>query len=369
MFFQRWLYSLLGVLWGALLCLPLLLAACFNPGSKLSAKVLDWEKKRQARGFGIVLDTPNPPRRGFYACSGLIAGFLSWPVIVMVYGFVLVTLGALVQTLIGGGSVIIGFDVWTFTQPSFLVGVLYGAANLIGAIILAEVANWLHGKIDEAFVEVSRPNAPQTRISELLMTRQGVVMAIDDERRRIERDLHDGVQQNVVSLSVLIARAGRAQDPAKVRELLDVALAQSQDLIDEMREVAWRVYPTALDERGLGTVLERLADHCPVPIEITAVPAARFAPQVESAAYFVIREAVTNVVKHAVASHIRITVSVDEVQKILLAEVTDDGRGGADVRGGGLQGLSRRVGALDGRLSIESTPNVGTTVRAEIPYA
>lgn len=133
-----------------------------------------------------------------------------------------------------------------------------------------------------------------------------------------------------------------------------------------MREIAWRVYPTALDEHGLGTVLHRVADHCPIPVIITAVPSERAPQASESAAYFVVREAVTNVVKHAKATNIRISV-VDDEQK-LIAEVVDDGSGGADPAGGGLKGLSRRVGALDGSLTIESTENIGTTVRAEIPY-
>lgn len=259
-----------------------------------------------------------------------------------------------------------GFDFWTISQPTLFVGVLYGAANLIGVIVLAELANWLHGTIDFRYSEVSRPTAPHTRITQLLMTRHGVVMAIDEERRRIERDLHDGVQQNVVSLSVLIARAQRAKDQDKVNALLDDALVQSQDLIEEMREVAWRVYPTALDDHGLGTVLNRVADHFPIPVTLTAVPSRRVSQACESAAYFVVREAVTNVVNHAHASHISISVIAEEEK--LIAEVIDDGSGGADPAGGGLKGLSRRVGALDGTMTIESPEKVGTTVRTEIPY-
>lgn len=315
--------------------------------------------------LGIIMGEA-PSRRAFFFLHSVVAGLIAIPVINLLTGFLLVTIGSLIQGLFIGGSITIGFDFWTISQPTLFVGVLYGTANLIGVIVLAEVANWLHGAIDSRFTEVSRPTAPHTRITQLLMTRHGVVMAIDEERRRIERDLHDGVQQNVVSLSVLIARAQRAKDQDKVSALLDDALVQSQDLIDEMREVAWRVYPTALDEHGLGTVLNRVADHCPIPVTLTAVPSRRVPQAIESAAYFVVREAVTNVVKHANASHVYISVIVDE-QK-LIAEVVDDGCGGADPAGGGLKGLSRRVGALDGMITIESPENVGTTVRTEIPY-
>lgn len=375
MFARRWLFALLGVLWGVLLCLPLLLAACFPAGSRFSRRILGWERSRQQRGFGITTEG-TVGKRGFFVLNGAVAGLAAIPVLNLLTGFLLVTLGSIVQGLFFGGSITIGFDLWTISQPTLFVGVLYGAANLIGVIILAELANWLHGKIDAMYVEVARPNAPHTRITQLLITRHGVVVAIDEERRRIERDLHDGVQQNVVSLSVLIARAQRAKDPEKVSELLDDALIQSQDLIDEMREVAWQVYPTALDEHGLGTVLNRIADHCPVPVTITQMPSQRLPQAIESATYFVVREAVTNVVKHAGASQIGI--SVVDSQGLLIAEVVDDGTGGADPSGGGLQGLRRRVGALDGRLTVESTDpggrvaepirTSGTTVRAEIPY-
>ncbi|GAA1848126.1 sensor histidine kinase [Brevibacterium marinum] len=365
MFAVRWSASVVGILWGVLLCVPLILAAAFPPASSLRRRVLGWERSRQKRCFGILLGD-DPRRRAFFVLNGGVAGLIAIPAVNLATGFLFVTLGSLIQGLFLGGSISIGFDAWTITQPTLFVGVLYGAANLIGVIVLAEVANWLTGRIDSSFTEVSRPNAPHTRITQLLITRHGVVMAIDEERRRIERDLHDGVQQNVVSLSVLIARAQRAKDPDKISGLLEDALDQSQDLIDEMREVAWRVYPTALDEHGLGTVLDRVADHCPIPVTLTAVPSRRVSQATESAAYFVVREAVTNVVKHANATGIRISV-VDE-DRALIAEVVDDGSGGADLSGGGLKGLTRRVGALDGTMTVESTEAIGTTVRAEIPY-
>src|SRR5699024_12652818 len=112
-------------------------------------------------------------------------------------------------------------------------------------------------------------------------------------------DRREGVHQIVSSLSLLLARARRPQDPDKAARLLDDALAQSQDLIDEMREVSWRVYPTALDDHGLSPVLNRMADRCPIPITVVAAPEQRLPSEIESAVYFVVREAVTNVVKHA----------------------------------------------------------------------
>ncbi|WP_432791458.1 sensor histidine kinase [Brevibacterium sp. K11IcPPYGO002] len=365
MFAARWARSVLAVVWGGLLCLPLLAASVLSPSSRVAAKVRDWELARHSHGFGLVLASA-PTHRRFLLGNGLIAAVAIIPTANLLGGFVVVTLGSLFQGFFIGGAVNIGFDMWSISQPTLFVGVLYGAANLIGAIALSEAASWAHGRIDARFVEVKRPFAVYTRISELLTTRRGVVLAIDEERRRIERDLHDGVQQNVVSLSVLIARARRASDPVKSQALLDDALGQSQDLIDEMREVAWRVYPTALDDHGLRPVLERIAGRSPIPLTLVTVPEGRFPPAAESAAYFVVREAVTNVVKHAEAAAITVSI-VTEARTALTVTVSDDGVGGADPRGGGLQGLARRVGALDGSLDIDSREGAGTTVSARIP--
>ena len=365
MLLTRWVHSVLGVLWGAALCIPLLIAAALPPSSRPVGKVRDWEISRQRSTFGIAVSPP-PRTRRFLALNGVVAALVTVPVLNFLAGFVTVFVGAVVQGLSLGGSITIGFDSWRIAQPTLFVGLLYAAANLIGAIALSEAANWLHGRIDGMDAEVSRPNARYSRITELVMTRRGVVVAIDDERRRIERDLHDGVQQNVVSLSMLIARARRAQDPDKAARLLDDALAQSQDLIEETREVAWRVYPTALDDHGLPPVLNRMADRCPIPITVVAAPEQRLPSEVESAVYFVVREAVTNVVKHAQAAGISISIRDDD--GVVVTEVVDDGDGGADQSGSGLQGLARRVGALDGRLVVDSPAGTGTTVRAEIPH-
>lgn len=364
MFAARWARSVLAVAWGGLLCLPLLIASVFPPSSRVAKRVRGWELARHSRGFGLVLAAA-PDHRRFLLGNGLVAGIAIIPTANLLGGFLVVTLGSLFQGFFIGGAVNIGFDMWSISQPTLFVGVLYGAANLIGAVALAEAASWAHGRIDARFAEVDRPFAVYTRISELVTTRRGVVLAIDEERRRIERDLHDGVQQNVVSLSVLIARAQRASDPVKSKALLDDALVQSQDLIDEMREVAWRVYPTALDDHGLRPVLERIAGRSPVPLTLLTVQEGRLPPAVESAAYFVVREAVTNVVKHAEAA--AITVGIVAEAQTLTVTISDDGLGGADPGGGGLQGLARRVGALDGSLDVDSPDGAGTTVSARIP--
>src|SRR5699024_9572808 len=182
------------------------IAAALPPSSRPAGKVRRWQVPRQLSTLGIAVNPP-PATRPFLPLTRVVAALVPVPVLNFLAGVVTALVVAVVQGLSLGGSITIGFDSWRIAQPTLFVGLLYAAANLIGAIALSEAANWLHGRIDGMDAEVSRPNARYSRITELVMTRRGVVVAIDDERRRIERDLHDGVQQNVVSLSMLIARA------------------------------------------------------------------------------------------------------------------------------------------------------------------
>jgi len=246
---------------------------------------------------------------------------------------------------------------------------IFGTSSLLAAALFAEAAAWLQSALLRRWTSVSREDALETRISRLLTTRRGVVLAIDDERRRIERDLHDGVQQNVVSLSVTLARARRMSDPQRARELLDQAHAQSQSLIEEVRQVAWRVYPNALDEHGLATALGDVAAASPLPVHLDHRVEGEIPRAVESAAYFVVREAVNNVVKHARATevHLQLMVEGSPGRRSLRVSIRDDGVGGADPEGGGLQGLARRVAALDGTVKVDSPLGGPTVITAELP--
>jgi signal transduction histidine kinase len=192
--------------------------------------------------------------------------------------------------------------------------------------------------------------------------------AVDGERRRIERDLHDGVQQRLVALGMLIGRARRSHHPDRADQLLLQAHEESRRALTELREVAWRVYPTVLDEAGLHAALETVAERTTLPVHLTydveAPPAPR---QVETVAYFVVSEAVTNVVKHSGATRIKVALHRDG--PTLAVRVEDDGTGGADPAGGGLNGLASRVAALDGRFRVDSPAGGPTTVIAELPCA
>jgi signal transduction histidine kinase len=207
----------------------------------------------------------------------------------------------------------------------------------------------------------------RARIEELRASRARVVEAGDAERRRLERNLHDGAQSRLVAVSLKLKLARMRLDGAsEAATLLDESSAELKASLTELRELARGLHPAVLIDQGLRAAVRILASRAPVPVEITAMPAEPLPPPVEIAVYFLIAEALTNVAKYAGASHA--TVSVEVTGGQVVVEVADDGGGGADVAGGsGLRGLSDRVAALDGRLEIHSPPRGGTRLSASIP--
>jgi PAS domain S-box-containing protein len=204
--------------------------------------------------------------------------------------------------------------------------------------------------------------------NELRRSRARIVEAGDAERRRLERNLHDGAQQRLVSLSLSLrlAQARLTSDPAAASELLTGAGAELAQALEELRELARGIHPAVLTDRGLGPALESLADRAPLPVELDQVPRERLPASVEAAAFYVVAEALTNIAKYADATSVRVSVARFDGQAVV--EVADDGRGGADpAQGTGLRGLVDRVEALNGRLDVESPMGRGTRVRAEIP--
>jgi signal transduction histidine kinase len=208
------------------------------------------------------------------------------------------------------------------------------------------------------------------QLDEVRSSRARIVQAGDDERRRLERDLHDGAQQRLLGLGLALrlarARLGREEDGAG--ELLDDAEAELRAALDELRELARGIHPAVLTEQGLAAALRSLAERSTVPVTLVAVPDERLGAPVEAAAYFLVSESLANVAKYARAS--RASVRVGVVDGRVLVEVEDDGVGGADAaHGSGLRGLSDRLHALDGELEIDSPPGHGTRIHAEIPCA
>jgi PAS domain S-box-containing protein len=220
---------------------------------------------------------------------------------------------------------------------------------------------------EEAVLIVRDISERRRQEDELRSSRVRLLRAGDEARRRLERNLHDGAQQRLVSLSLALRLAhARLRDaPEEAERLLAGASEELAQALEELRELARGIHPAILSERGLSAALEALAGRAPVPVGV-AVPPDRLPPAVEAAAYYVISEALANVAKYAEASAVEIRVTRKNGRAVV--EVADDGVGGADpTRGSGLSGLVDRVEALDGVLKVESEPGAGTRIRAEIP--
>lgn len=230
---------------------------------------------------------------------------------------------------------------------------------------------WLHGQW-ATFLLASSPPDPelQAQVVGARSAQARIIQAADAERRRIERDLHDGAQQRLVSLSLKLGMAqGRLPDGDETTaQLIAEAHEESRLALTELRDLARGIHPAILTDRGLGPALDDLAGRATTPVTIAATPPSRLPAAVEAAAYFVVAECLANVDKYAGAQRATVTVAhgIDGIE----VTVVDDGRGGADPAvGSGLRGLADRLGALDGRLEVASPEGGGTRVRASIPVA
>jgi signal transduction histidine kinase len=206
--------------------------------------------------------------------------------------------------------------------------------------------------------------------AQLTASRARIVAAADHARRRIERDLHDGAQQRLVTMALQL-QAAQAAVPPETPELaakLNDLVVEATNALNELRELARGIHPALLAERGLPPALKALARRSPVPVELDVRADGRLPEPVEIAAYYLIAEALTNAAKHANATTVHVEVGIGEADDVLRVQVRDDGRGGARVSAGsGLVGLADRVEALGGRLRVHSASDAGTTVYAELP--
>jgi signal transduction histidine kinase len=208
----------------------------------------------------------------------------------------------------------------------------------------------------------------RAQLEEVRASRARIVAFGDAERRRVERNLHDGAQQRLVNLSLALGIARSQVGTASEQDIsvaLEEAAAELRLALTELRELARGIHPVILSEAGLGPALASLAERSPVPVTVAAVPPGRLPPRVEETAYYVASEALANAAKHAHAS--TVTISARRLNGELVVEVGDDGVGGADPDGSGLRGLADRVAAVDGRLRIVSPPGHGTHLTAELP--
>ena len=269
------------------------------------------------------------------------------------------------------GGAALGFGI---TIRSWWSTALVAVLGLVLLVLSPRLVCWL-GLVDIAFARhmLGPRGVLAARVGELERSRARVVDAAEQERRRIERDLHDGAQQRLVALAMNLGRAKARydQDPEAARALIDEAHSDAKQALAELRDLARGLHPAVLADRGLDAALSGLAARSPVPVTVEVDPgggSGRPSQVVEAIAYFVVAEALTNIAKHSRAN--RAAVVVRRLDGLLRIVISDDGVGGADARRGtGLRGLADRVSGVDGRLFVDSPPGGPTVLTVELPCA
>jgi signal transduction histidine kinase len=261
--------------------------------------------------------------------------------------------------------------IWSIdTVPAGLLCLPQGAIILVAGLWAAPWLRRVDALFTRLFLAPTRAAELRLRVTQLTVTRADTVDAQAAELRRIERDLHDGVQARLVSLSMMIGLADKLIDrnPAKAHKQLDEARESSRTALVELRHLIRGIHPPVLSERGLGGAVHALALSLPVPITVDIDLPGRPDTPVESAAYFAVAEALTNMIRHSQA-HTG-SVSVRHVDGTLTMVVADDGTGGADPTAGtGLRGIERRLAAFDGTIALSSPPGGPTVITMEVPCA
>ncbi|HEY8339452.1 MAG TPA: histidine kinase [Egibacteraceae bacterium] len=260
-------------------------------------------------------------------------------------------------------------DIGSWT-PSTYASVAAAAVALVAVPFLLRPLAGGIARLAAGLLSIGERARMRAELEEQRLRRQLAVEAAERERRRIERDLHDGAQQRLVSLGMHLGMARQAlpDDPVTGAALVEAAHEEAKRALEELRDLARGIHPAILDDRGLDAALSALAGRSSVPVDISVELPRRPPTAVESAAYFVVAECLTNVTRHAAATSA--TVRIVECDGAVVVTVSDDGVGGADpARGTGLAGLSDRVAGLGGRLQVASPPGGPTTVTAEIPCA
>jgi len=367
---------------------PLLLALLY--GSRVAAQV----ERRLVRGL-LGADVPaayrKPTRRGWW---GAILTRLSDPQTYKDLAYLLIQfpLGiiwfALTVTLLALALGTLTFPVWYWallgggldlgdwridTLPEALLALVPGVALAALAKLGIDLMGRLHANWARIVLAATPDPELTAQVVDARSAQARIIEAADAERRRIERDLHDGAQQRLVALSLKLGMArakmgtnGAGGDEELARRLVDEAHEESKQALTELRDLARGIHPAILTDRGLGPALDELAARAPVPVRVIAVPEARLPGPVEAAAYFIVAECLANVAKYAQAGEATVLVRTDPERVVV--EVADDGAGGADpTKGSGLRGLADRVGALSGHLEVTSPRGFGTRVRAELP--
>jgi signal transduction histidine kinase len=252
---------------------------------------------------------------------------------------------------------------WVLAGPGFVLGLLL--LPLVPFVI--RVASLLDGRLAALLLGPGRTQQLDEQVAALTDSRSRVVDAVEVERQRIERDLHDGAQQRLVALAMDLGRARDKwdTDPAGAQQLVEDAHREAKQALVELRDLARGIHPAVLTDRGLDAALSSVAARSPIPVHLSVDVPRRPSATIEGIAYFVVSEALTNVAKHADAT--RTAVTVARRGDRLLVEITDDGHGGATMTGSGLAGLRDRVEGVDGWMHVSSPVGGPTTILAELP--
>ena len=346
-----------------------------------------WHRARAAALLGVVVDAPasgaEPGWRGWLARLGRATTWRQLAYHAFVGPTLLAASAGLVAFCWGGGLVLVTSPLWSRISPEVVAlpgGLLQGVGRIwvstavgLGLLAIApRAARWLSA-LD---IAILRPMLGETRgeqlsprVTALEQTRAGVIDAADAERRRIERDLHDGAQQRLTSLALNLgmARSALAPDaPPATRRAIEEAHDEAKQALAELRGFVRGLHPAVLDERGLDAALSGIVARSPVPTSLHVLLAQRPPRTLEAVAYFVVSEALTNVARHSGATRAAVRVTSDAHR--LVVEVSDDGRGGATTgAGSGLTGLTNRVASVDGTLTVTSPVGGPTVLRAEMP--
>ncbi|WP_275559094.1 sensor histidine kinase [Streptomyces sp. 5-6(2022)] len=301
----------------------------------------------------------------------LLFAVLLWPVDALVVAVALlcplsVVATPLLMATVGGGQETKVLKQWTVTTwpTAFGIAALGVVLLLLGAYALGVVAGARAGLT--RLLIAPREDELGSRIVELTRSRLRLVDAFEAERRRIERDLHDGAQQRLVGLTMTLGLARLDAPPGPVADQLAKAQEEADQVLAELRELIRGIHPKVLSDHGLPAAVADAADRSAIPVDVDLALSGRLPQAVEAAAYFVVREALANIARHSAAS--RAEVSGRHREGWLFLQVRDNGRGGADAGAGtGLTGLADRVSALGGRISLSSPPGGPTLLRVEIP--
>ncbi|WP_407645561.1 sensor histidine kinase [Amycolatopsis alkalitolerans] len=255
--------------------------------------------------------------------------------------------------------------------PLSIVEAAVGLASIVLlpiAIWVAPWIGWMHGSLAMALLGPNRAKRLEVTAQHLQASRARGVDAAEAERRRIERDLHDGAQQRLVSVAMSLGRAKNklGRDPDAVRALIDEAHVDAKLAVSELRDLARGIYPAVLGDRGLDAAVSAQAAKSPIHVDVEVDVHPRPPAAVETTAYFIVGETLTNIAKHSGATEASVKASRAEDKVVL--EITDNGHGGAHLRpGGGLAGLADRAATIDGVITVVSPTGGPTVIRADLP--